>query len=121
MLAAALDDVDAEVRKSTAAAIVPLGDKLGDAGPKLTGMLKSDRDRELALATLRQVRVRDLNLLKEVLTFPHPEAKIYACEAIGRMGKDGKEAASALEPLMKESNEEVYRAARRAMRAIGAR
>jgi HEAT repeat protein len=121
LLAAALDDVDAGVRKSAADAIVPLGDKLGEAGPKLFGMLKSDRDRELALVTLRQVRVRDLNLLKEALTLPQAEARIYACETIGRMGKDGREAASALEPVMGDPNEEVARAARRALRAIGAR
>lgn len=121
LLAAALDDTDVAVRKSAADAIVPLGDKLGDAGPKLIGMLKSDRDRELALVTLRQVRVRDLNLLKEALTLPQNEAKIYACEAIGRMGKEGREAASALDPITGDPNEEVARSARRALRAIGAR
>jgi HEAT repeat protein len=121
LLAAALDDSDASVRKSAAEAIVPLGDKLGDAGPRLFAMLKSDRDRELALVTLRQVRVRDLSLLRDALTLPQSEVKIYACEAIGRMGKEGKEAASSLEPVTGESNEEVARAARRALRAIGAR
>jgi HEAT repeat protein len=121
LLAAALDDSDASVRKSAADAIVPLGDKLGDAAPKLFGMLKTDRDRELALVTLRQVRVRDLSLLRDALTLPQSEVKIYACEAIGRMGKEGREAASSLEPVTGEANEEVARAARRALRAIGAR
>jgi HEAT repeat protein len=121
VLAAGLDDADASVRKSAAAAVVPLGDKLGDAGTQLFGMLKTDRDRELALATLRQVRVRDLSLLKDALSLPQSETKIYVCEAIGKLGKEGKEAASALEPVTGDSNEEVARAARRALRAIGAR
>jgi HEAT repeat protein len=121
LLAGALDDADASVRKSAADAIVPLGDKLGDAATKLFELLKTDRDRELALVTLRQVRVRDLNLLSDALTLPQPEVKIYACEAIGRMGKDGRGAAPALEPITGDSNEEVARSARRALRAIGAR
>jgi HEAT repeat protein len=121
LLAAALDDTDGSVRKAAADAIVPLGDKLGVAGPKLFELLKSDRDRDLAFATLRQVRVRDLNLLKGALSLPQDNIKMFACEAIGRMGRDGREAASALEPIMGDPNEEVARAARRAMRAIGAR
>jgi HEAT repeat protein len=121
LLAAALDDTDVLVRKSAAEAIVPLRDNLGPAAPKLFELLKSDRDRELAIATLRQVRVRNLELLKGALTLPQPEVKMYACEAIGRIGKDAREAASALEVVMGDSNEEVARAARRAMRAIGAR
>jgi hypothetical protein len=120
-LVAALDDADESVRKAAADGMVPLGDKLGVAGPKLFELLKSDRDRALAIATLRQVRVRDLNLLKDALTLPQAEVKMYACEAIGRIGRDARDAASALEVVSRESNEEVARAARRAMRAIGAR
>lgn len=121
LLASALDDTDGTVRKAAADAIIPLGDKLGEAGPKLFELLKSDRDHELALVTLRQVRVRDLELLKSALTLPQPDSKMYACEAIGRIGKDARSAASALQPVMDDPDEEVSRAARRALRAIGAR
>ena len=121
LLAAALDDADGSVRKAAAEAVIPLGDKLGAAGHKLFELLKGERDRDLALATLRQVRVRDLDLLKDALTIPHNETRMYASEAIGRMGKDARGAASALETVTGDPNEEVSRAARRALRAIGAR
>ena len=62
-----------------------------------------------------------MELLKEALTFSNSDAKIYACEAIGRIGKDARGTASALEQVTGDSNEEVARAARRALRAIGAR
>jgi HEAT repeat protein len=118
---AGLDDGDSGVRRASAEAIARLGDRGLDAAPRLIAMLENEGDRAFALASLRQLPVRDLGLLIPLLGHADREIKLAACERIGRLGKNGRDAAEALRDTARDPDEEVARAARRALRAIGAR
>lgn len=118
LISTALDDPDAKVRTAAADATVALGDRGNDLAPKLVELIKRDADRTLALDTLRKIKVKDVNLLIQVLDFSQNDARIFACQEIGRLGTKAKDAKAALENTAKDRNDDVARSARRALRAI---
>jgi HEAT repeat protein len=117
-LSAGLDDADISVRRSAASAIGRLKENGLDAAPKLIALLQSDGDRDFALAAIQQLPIRDVAALVGLLNHAQRDVRMTACERLGRLGKDAKEATSTLGPLTRDADQELARAASRALRAI---
>jgi HEAT repeat protein len=120
-LLAAFDDPDQVVRQAAADILAKSGDRAVDAVPKLLTLVEKDADRALALTALSQLPVRPVPLLLQMLRHNNREVKLLACEKISRVGKSARDIAPDLDELSKSPDEELSRAGRRTLRAIGAR
>jgi HEAT repeat protein len=117
-LVAGLDDTDVAVRKAMADMLGALGDQAVDAFGKLVELTDRDSDREFALATLSNLRVRDVPKLVGLLQHPQRSVQFYACYRLNDLGRRGKDALPMLESLAKSDDRELANAARRAIRSI---
>lgn len=117
-LAAGLGDADLAVRKSVAETIGRIGEPVPEAIEKLATLIERDSDREFALAALGQLRIRDVPKLTALLQHPQRSVRIFACYQLSNAGRRAREAAPLLEPLARSEDEELSRAARRALRSI---
>jgi len=118
ILVAGLDDPEVAVRKAVAETIGRLGDQASDAFTKLATMIDSETDREFALTALGQLRIRDVSKLTALLNHPQTSVRMFACYQLINAGRRAREAVPALEALAQSSNEDLARAARRAIRSI---
>jgi len=118
ILEGALDDSSLSVRKVAAEALARFGDSAEEVLPKLFALLKSEEDRPMALDALRQVRVKSVSLLTETLSNSDPSVRLFACEALGRLGPQAKESIPALKKALNDDYDVVRRQARMALRRI---
>ena len=65
--------------------------------------------------------MRSVPALVELLASQQRDVKMLACEKLGKMGRAAKDATPQLEPLASAGDEELARAARRALRSINPR
>ena len=121
-IVSALADPDAGVRR---VAIEVAGQTGGRAVDKavptlapLIAMLDSDEHRREAMEALRMMQVRDEAALTLALQARSSEARTWACERIGRLGKSGASFFDKLKPLLADRNDYVRRAAQKAMESI---
>jgi HEAT repeat protein len=121
VLSMGFDDLDISVRQATAETVGKLGEKAADIAPKLVTLLAKDSDRPFAFAALQQLPMRSVPALVELLASSQREVKMLACDKLGKMGRAAKDATPQLEPLASAGDEELARAARRALRSINPR
>ncbi len=117
-LIAGLDDPDLAVRKAVAETIGKLTDQGADAFAKLVELTDRDTDREFALATLGQLRIRDVPKLVSLLQHPQRPVKLYACYQLDNLGRRAREAVPALETVARDPDQDLARIARKAIRSI---
>ena len=120
-LAEGFQDADPSVRKATAELVGKLGDKAVGAVPQLVGLLANESDRSFAFPALQQIPMRSVPALIELLGNPQRDVQILACEKLARLGRAARDANPHLEPLAAASDEDLSRAARRALRIINPR
>ena len=84
----------------------------------MIALLASAEDRPFVLDALRAMHVRDHDALAQALALPVSEARAWACERIGRLGRDGKPLVGKLQPLFADKDDYIRRAARKAMDQI---
>ncbi len=123
ILTTALADNNAGVRHAATAIITDMAErqsnKLTPLVQPLLDLTKTEVDRVHALDALREMRVRDLDLLASALASPVAETKTWAIERLGRMGKDARPVREKIEPLLSDGNDYVRRAARKSLESIG--
>jgi HEAT repeat protein len=117
---AMLTDPNREVRHAAASALAQLGDRARSAAPQLLVLLDSDEDRAFALEALRRTQPRAVPQLLPLLNHRDQGVRVFACERLGRLGADAREAIPALQQLAgaQSQPESVQREARRALRQI---
>ena len=106
------------VRKVAAEALGKFGDSADDVIPKLFALLKNEEDRPVALDALRQIKVKSVPLLMETLSSGDASVRLFACEALGRLGPQAKESIPALKKALNDDYDIVRRQARMALRRI---
>jgi len=121
ILTAGLEDGDIMVRRASAELVGKLGDKGVEAAPKLVAMIEVESDREFVLTALDQLPPRNVGLFTGLLAHARRDVRILACQKLGRMGRTAREAIPALEKMTGEQDEELSRAARRALRTVNPR
>jgi HEAT repeat protein len=121
-LTGALSDPQLPVRRAAVEALAQLGDKqpekLAPALGPMVAMLANGEDRSYTLEGLRQMHVRDQDALAQALAIRASEVRAWACERVGKLGRQGRPLAEKVEPLLADKNDYVRRAARKALDQI---
>lgn len=115
---AGLKDKSAQVRQTAAEAAGRHRLKSKDATLALFEMLDESEDRSIALAALRDMRVRDLDLLREALRNDSPGVRVFALTALSAMERDAEPALPEIRGLLKDRYDFVRRRARDAIKRI---
>jgi HEAT repeat protein len=117
-----LHDADRKVRRAAATAIGQTAERGRDAAGELVALLDNTEDRSFALETLRRVQLRDVPQLVTLLDHRDESVRAFACERLGRLGADGRDAIPALRQVAAAQSqpELVQREARRALRQLEA-
>ncbi len=82
-------------------------------------MLSKDNDRAIALATLRALPIHSVPPLLTALGHKDVSVRVFACDALGKLGPSAKEAMPALEERAKSDDGKVKDAAKKALALIG--
>jgi HEAT repeat protein len=122
-LITALEDPERVIRVAAADAVLELAPKASEQfEPVIEPLAKlaaSESERELAIDALRTIRTRNLEVIARVLESPVVEARLWAIERLGRMGRQAQPARDKLEKLLADENDYLRRASRRALQQIG--
>lgn len=113
-----LKDDEDNVRHIAAQATARLRLKSNDTILALFKMLDDEDDRGEAVAALRELRVRDLDLLKKSLGSDSPSVRAYAASALGGMGSEARDALPELRRGLRDKYDFVRRRAKDAIRRI---
>ncbi len=97
-----------------------LGEKAAPAAPSLFKLLSAQGkdDRRLILGAIREMRVRDVDLILSVIENDDPVVRLYACDQLGRLGKDAEKAVPELRKALRDDYSFVRRRAGEALRKI---
>ncbi len=120
LLNALQEQTGGRMRRVAAQSLKTYGDKAQPAIPALIAMLDRDMDRAIALETLRAIHVRDVNPLLTALNHKDANVRAFACESLGDLGPDAKEAVPVLEQKAQGDSEVVRGAAKKALERIQA-
>ena len=118
VLSKMLADQDPAVRHPAIEGLGQRGEGARSAAPLLFKLLDGDDDRTQALEALRRIRATDPDLYIIALDNPEPRVRLFACEALGRLGKDAESALPKLESLTRDRYDFVRRRAQDAIRRI---
>ena len=118
LLAKMLADKDPAVRHPAIEGLGRRGEDARSVAPQLFALLDDGDDRSLALEALRQIRSRDVDLYVAALKNGEPRVRLFACEALGRLGKDAEKAIPELEKAKKDRYDFVRKRADDAIRRI---
>ncbi len=91
-----------KVRRMTAHALPKYGPAAKDAVPALIGMLDKDTERGEAMRALKAIGVHNVPDLLVMLSVPDPKVRTFACESLGTLGPDARDAASKLHEIADE-------------------
>jgi HEAT repeat protein len=114
----ALGDSSAKVRHTAIRELGELGSDARPAGPELFVRLDTSEDRQVTMAALRRVRVRDVDLYISALDNEEPLVRLFACQALRRAGKGARKARPEISKLTRDKYDYVRREARRALDAL---
>ena len=118
VVAQGLTDEEGTVRHIAAQATARLRLKSNKTILALFKMLDDEGDRSEAMAALRELRVRDLDLLKKSLGSDSPSVRAYAASALGGMGSEARDALPELRRCLRDKYDFVRRRAKDAIRLI---
>lgn len=118
VIADGLKDQSALQRRLAAQSAKRFGERGEILVPSLFKMLDIDTERNAALNALRSIPVRDVQRLVSVLTHKDPNVRIFACNALGKLGADARETLPELDKLATGGPDNVQAAARKAIQAI---
>jgi len=94
------------------------GERAQEAVPALMAMLDKDTDRQIAVDTLRAIHVRELPPLLTALNHKDAKVRAFACELLGDLGTEAKDAIPALEQKAEGDAQPVRDAAKKALARI---
>jgi HEAT repeat protein len=118
VLATMLADEDPAVRHPAIEGLGRRGEGAVSVAPQLFQLLEDSDDRAQALEALRLIRSRDVDLYVGALENSDPRVRLFACEALGRLGKDAEKAIPQLERAKKDRYDFVRKRAEDAIRRI---
>ncbi len=121
VLLKSIQEDQGRLRRVAAAALAPYGEKAQSAAPALVAMLDRETDRPAAFEALRAIHVHDLPLLLTALNHKDAKVRAFACDLLGDLGPQAKEAAPVLEEKAQGDAEAVRDAARKALGRINAK
>ena len=118
VLAGMLADKEEVVRHAAIEGLGRRGEAAIPVAPQLFALLETESDRDKILEALRRIRSRDVDLYVGALKSSEPRVRLFACEALGRLGKDAEKAIPQLEEAKKDRYDFVRRRAQDAIRRI---
>lgn len=118
VLAEMLADQDPAVRHPAIDGLGQRGEGARSAAPLLFKLLDEEEDRSEALEALRRIGATDPDLYIIALDNPEPRVRLFACEALGRLGKAAEKAIPRLEQAKQDRYDFVRRRAEDAIERI---
>lgn len=118
VLSKMLADDDQAVRHPAIRGLGQRGEAAKSAAPQLFALLEDAEDRAPALEALGRIRSRDVDLYIVALENSEPRVRLFACEALGRLGKEAEKAIPQLESARKDRYDFVRQRADDALRRI---
>ena len=112
----ALDDSEAKVRDIAIQQLASLKEDAAPAAPRMFELLEASDEPRPIIDALRSIRARDPKLYAGVLESDNASVRLFACEALGRLGSRAKFALPTLKKLEKDDEYSFVR--RRATQAI---
>lgn len=91
-----------KVRRATAHAIAKYGPAASAAVPGLITMLEKDTERSEAMRALKAIGVKNVPDLMAMLAVHDPKVRTFACESLGNLGPDAKDAAPKLREIAQQ-------------------
>ncbi len=113
-----LSDKSPSVRHPAIEGLGQRGEGARSAAPLLFKLLDEDEDRGEVLDALRRIRPTDPDLYIIALDNKEPRVRLFACEALGRLGKKAEKAIPQLERLTNDRYDFVRRRAGDAIKRI---
>ncbi|MEM7386982.1 MAG: HEAT repeat domain-containing protein, partial [Verrucomicrobiota bacterium] len=113
-----LRDESEIVREPSVSLLGDLGEEARPAARALFAMLEGAGDDEPILDALRSIKSRDIKLYQKAITSKKPGIRLFACEALGRLGKRAEPALPELRKALRDRYDFVRRRARDAIRRI---
>ena len=121
VISAWLSDRDSTMRRSAMEILGDLGPAASAAAPRLMPLLEERYERVLAFQTLKRIEPRSPDVLREALEHDHRFVRVFACEAIARLGADGVKLLDDLRRVRDEDGDvRVRKSASEAIEAIEA-
>jgi len=106
-----------DVRRAAVRAMVKYGPAAASAVPRLVALLDRETDRGEAMRALKSIGVRTVPDLMTMLAVHDPRVRTFACESLGTLGLEAKDAAPKLRELAEEDGS-VRDSARAALKKI---
>jgi HEAT repeat protein len=91
-----------KVRRAASHALAKYGPAANAAVPALIGMLDKDTERGEAMRALKAIGVRNVPDLLSMLAMRDVRVRTFACESLGSLGPDAKEAAPKLREIAEQ-------------------
>jgi HEAT repeat protein len=91
-----------KVRRATAHALAKYGSAASAAVPGLISMLEKETERGEAMRALKAIGVKNVPDLVTMLSVRDPRVRTFACESLGNLGADAKDAAPKLREIAAE-------------------
>ncbi|MFT4546763.1 MAG: HEAT repeat protein [Verrucomicrobiales bacterium] len=113
-----LKDPDEAVRHPAIEGLGQRGEDARSAAPQLFALLGKKDDRVVALEALTQIRPLEVDPYIEALRNDDPRVRLFACEALGRLGNKAAKSIPALEQLKRDGVSSVRRRAEDAIKRI---
>ncbi len=116
----ALDDPDPAVRRAAADELGTLGAAASEAADRLTALLSSATERDVAFAALQKIEVRSVPALITMLSDRDLSVRIFACQRLRDPQVEARAAIPALQALIArpDEREEVRQSARESLKRI---
>jgi HEAT repeat protein len=91
-----------EVRRAAERALGKFGPAAGPAVPRLVSMLDKETERGEVMRALKSIGVHTVPELVAMLAVHDPRVRTFACESLGTLGPEAKDAAPKLREIMEE-------------------
>jgi HEAT repeat protein len=120
VLTAALQDESGRVRRIGVESARRLKDRAEPLVPYILPLLDREPERPGALSALREIPVRAVQPLTKALGHRDQSVRLFACDALAKLGAAAEEAIPELEKRASEDSEQVKSAAKKALEKIRA-
>jgi HEAT repeat protein len=106
-----------DVRRAAERALAKLGPAATPAVPRLIAMLDKETERGEVMRTLKSIGVHTVPELVTMLSVHDPRVRTFACDSLGTLGPEAKDAAPKLREVMEEDGA-VRDSAKKALKKI---
>jgi HEAT repeat protein len=117
-LAAAVRDDNPDVRRAAVESVGEIGPAAQGAAEAVFGLLGNEYTRAMGFAALKKIQPRDVSLLRRALGHEDRYVRGFACDCLGKLGKDARDALADLRKATRTRSRTLRDIATKAIRKI---